>query len=628
MAFNVASIALFKNYYLKGVLAIYIVAFASLYVQVQAIFGDNGIAPVRDYASKINTNNIISLAPKVGLNYGLFIELLCIIGVLVAFASLFVRRLSNALSFSLLWYIYYSISSVGQGFMSFHSDLLLLEVGFLSILLAPLLPTSRVSQSDHDHMSFFLVKWLVFRYFVTNVLNVYLDGDQAWYNMTAIPLVAQGVQFPSIFTWHIFNLPLETVKLYQAYEHSVKLCAPFLFLLDLKYSRLLAFYTLLFTALPSALFFNFGWTDLLICVCLLSFLKDAYFYSDRRAKQSALKMFLDFACIGLYLGVVSYLLVKFYGFKYQHGVLKAQVLFTPAQFKLFADHLVPVSLLVGGAGLLTSAYTAFFKSNKKTSVIKTLAYSIVVAGLFLSTFPTFTRFAPGLENKFNSLTFTKELNRFTAPYILSNNYLLLSKVSQNYAEGRQELQLQGRGSPDEPTWQQFDLRYKPGLASKELSRVVPHLPRIDLKFWYAARSTLRTNQWLQTFAYRIATKEKDVLDTLDPSIPVPKVNQVRVATLNYKYSQKGKLPFAGYWSQAKLVSEYMPATPLDNLKFAVKSNGVSLTPPVESSGESKLGSFDKMLSNYLKILSDYIRGVNHTTIIWSLTAIALVSMFR
>lgn len=248
-----SSIARFKNYYLKGVLAIYIVAFTSLYVQVQSLFGDNGLVPLRDYVSRLTASgkndpqdmyNIVFLAPKLGLGYGTFVELLCILCVLIAFAALFAKRMVSSLTFGLLWYIYYSICSVGQGFMSFHSDLLLLEAGFITILLAPLLPYSKTFQSDHDIMTFFLVKWLVFRYFVGNVLSIYLEGDNAWYQLTALPMVAQGVQFPSVFSWHLYNAPLDYVKVLQAYCHTIKLCTPFLCMFDLKYTRLLAFYSL------------------------------------------------------------------------------------------------------------------------------------------------------------------------------------------------------------------------------------------------------------------------------------------------------------------------------------------------------------------------------------------------
>uniref|UniRef100_A0A6G1SCM1 Lipase maturation factor n=1 Tax=Aceria tosichella TaxID=561515 RepID=A0A6G1SCM1_9ACAR len=625
MAFSLSSVARIKFYYLKGVLAVYIIAFTSLYLQVRSLFGDNGIVPLRDYMSKLNTNakkplelqSLVALAPKFGLGYGEFLELLCIFGVLLALLSLFVRRLTNALTFGLLWYIYYSISLVGQGFMTFHSDLLLLEVGFITTLLAPLLPTSRMSQSDHDHLTFFLIKWLTFRYFVTNVLNVYLDNDEAWYEMTAIKMVAQGVQFPSRLSWHVFNAPGELAKVYQAYEHVVKLCAPFLMLFDLKYSRQCGFYTLLAVAIPSALFFNFGWTDLLMAVCLLSFLKDAYYYNDKRAKQSNLRTFVDVLVLFAYIATVVFLMVRYFGLKYEKGVLKAQVMFTPVQFKLFADHIVPVSLVFGLLGLLNATYTTYFTSSRRTSIVKTLLYTFIVIPLFFSTFPTLIRFAPGLETKVKPIGMTKELSRAVAPYMLSNNYLLLSKVSHHYGEHRTELQIQGRVTPDDAVWQQFDLRYKPGLPSRELPRVVPHLPRVDLKMWYAARSSLQNNQWLQTLAYRVASQEKDLNDVLAPDTAVPKLSQIRIAAVAYKYSRKDRHPFAGYWSQSKVVSDYMPATTPEHLKFTVKSNGVSLTTPAKKLDERKPDTFNKMVSTYLEIVSEYVRGLDHTIVIWS-----------
>lgn len=622
MAFSVSSLARIKYYYLKGVLTVYIVAFTSLYLQVQSLFGDNGIVPLRDFMSKASANkrplelqSVIAFAPKVGLGYGEFVELLCLFSVLLAALSLFSRKLTNAFTFGLLWYIYYSISLVGQGFMSFHSDLLLLEVGFITVLLAPLLPTARMSQSDHDHMAFFLVKWLTFRYFVSNVLNVYLDSDDAWYKMTAIPMVAQGVQFPSRLSWNVYNFSTDSVKVYQAYEHVVKLCAPFLMLPDLKYSRQCGFYTLLTVAIPSALFFNFGWTDLLIAVCLLTYLKDAYYYSDKRAKQSGLRSFADIVVLFAYIAAVVFLMVRFYGLKYANGVLKAQVMFTPIQFKLFADHLVPVSLVFGTLGLLNATYTTYFNSTKKTSIIKTLLYTLIIVPLFFSTFPTLLRFAPGLETKVKPIGVTKELSRAVAPYMLSNNYILLSKVSHHYGEHRTELQIQGRVNADDPTWQQFDLRFKPGIASREIPRVVPHLPRVDLKMWYAARSSLQNNQWLQTLAYRIATKERDVNDLLARDVIVPKLSQVRIVAMAYKYSSSSRQPFAGYWAQSKFKSDYMPATNVEYLKSVVKSNGISLTPSAK--GEGKPDTFKKLVSTYLGIASDMIRGLDHSMVIWS-----------
>lgn len=361
----------------------------------------------------------------------------------------------------------------------------------------------------------------------------------------------------------------------------------------------------------------------MIAVCLLSYLKDSYFYPEKKYKQSTLRSFIDILVLGAYLGFVGFLMVRFYGLKYENSSIKAQAKFTPAQFKLLADHVVPVSFVVGILGLLSSAYVTFFRTTRRTSVIKTLIYSIIVTMLFFSTFPTLSRFAPGLENKVKSLAYTKNLSRMVAPLHLSNNYVLLSKVSQNYADGRTELQIQARTSSDDPTWQQYDLRYKPGQTSKHLARVVPHLPRVDLKMWYAARSSLQNNNWIQTLSYRLATNENDVIQTVSPGSKLFKANQVRVVALTYKYSSKN----AGFWLQPSFKSEYMPPTTIENLKFAVKSNGISLTPSSKTP-EGKLNSLDKLLNKYLEISSDYVRSVDPTIIIWSFFAISAMTMFR
>lgn len=624
-----------KSYYLKGILAIYIIALTSLYYQVQSLFGDNGVVPLKDFVAKqtkagnpTNIYNIILSAPKIGLNHATLVELLCLLGVALAFSALFVRRLINALTFASLWYIYYSISSLGQGFMSFHSDLLLLEVGFITILLAPLLPSKYVSQSDHDHLTFFLLRWVVFRYFVSNILNIYLEGDNSWYQLTAFPMVAHGVPFPSLFSYHIFNMPSEYLKVYQAYEHTTLLCTPFLFLFDLKYCRLMAFYTLLIISLVTALVINFGWTDLIIIVCLFSFLKDSYYSKSKKAtKQSRLKTFIDVVVLSIYVGTVGFILVKGFGLKFDKGVLKAQVLFTPAQFKLIVDHLVPISFVLGILGLLLSAYSSIVRPSRKTSIFKTILYAIVVGLIFFSSFPTLSRFAPGLETKVKTLAYTKDLSRAVAPLNLSNNYLLTSKISQNYADGRPELHIQGRGSPDDPTWQQYDLRYKLGNINKPLARVVPHIPRIDLKMWYAARSSIESNQWLQTFAYRLATNEKDIVRAVTESDNVYKAKQIRIVTLNHKYSNSKQNP-SGYWLPTSFQSEYLAPTTIENLKFVVKSNGISLTPSSKTtSAGAKVRSFDQILSKYLDIAGDYIRSVQPTAIIWTLAAISAVSIF-
>lgn len=255
-ALRFTTIARVKNLFLKGVLGVYIAAFASLYVQVQVLFGDNGVVPVKDFLvsgkfgkvkNSLDSFNLVLLAPLFKLDYGTFIELLCLLAIVVAFVGLLTRRVSTTLPFIFLWYIYYSIVQVGQGFMTFHSDLLLLEVGFLSIFLAAVLPQSRGQQANHDHLTFFLVRWMVFKYFVIDVISAYTDNDNAWYDLSILPKAAQAAPIPSLVDWQLFNLNKDIYQLLTVFGCTLKLTVPFLFFVPLKHVRLFAFYTMVTT---------------------------------------------------------------------------------------------------------------------------------------------------------------------------------------------------------------------------------------------------------------------------------------------------------------------------------------------------------------------------------------------
>ena len=144
--------------------------------------------------------------------------------------------------------------------------------------------------------------------------------------------------------------------------------------------------------------------------------------------------------------------------------------------------------------------------------------------------------------------------------------------------------------------------------------------------WYAARSSLQNNQWLQVLAYRVASQEKDVKDILAHDTSVPKLSQIRVASAAYKYSSKDRHPFAGYWAQSKFVTDYMPAASPEQLKLTVKSLGVSPT-TVTKKSDKQPDTLIKTVSTYLDIASDFNRGFDHAIIIWSsLVTAATISL--
>ena len=120
---------------------VYLAAFWSAGTQILGLVGHNGILPADQYMQ--------ALAAIKGLNrFWIFptltwisasdamLRFLCVGGVVLS--SLLIAGILSTPALILLWLFYLSLSVVGQEFLSYQWDTLLLETGFLAIFLAPL----------------------------------------------------------------------------------------------------------------------------------------------------------------------------------------------------------------------------------------------------------------------------------------------------------------------------------------------------------------------------------------------------------------------------------------------------------------------------------------------------------
>jgi len=131
-----ARFALTQWLFLRLLAAIYVVAFASLAVQVTGLLGEHGISPAHVFFERVGTNlgwmrfwaapsvfwwnstdSVLVGAAWLGVGLG---------------ALLFIGHLER-LALLLLYVLYLSFSLAGQEFLSFQWDALLLEAGFLAI---------------------------------------------------------------------------------------------------------------------------------------------------------------------------------------------------------------------------------------------------------------------------------------------------------------------------------------------------------------------------------------------------------------------------------------------------------------------------------------------------------------
>jgi lipase maturation factor 1 len=130
-----------RRLYLKLLAVVYFLAFASLAVQVEGLIGAEGILPMREWLAAVREQTgaeryrmvptLFWLADSDAALYGA-----CAFG--LACSVLVFLEWAVVPCLALAWVSYLSIVTVGQDFLSFQWDALLLEAGFLSIFLAPL----------------------------------------------------------------------------------------------------------------------------------------------------------------------------------------------------------------------------------------------------------------------------------------------------------------------------------------------------------------------------------------------------------------------------------------------------------------------------------------------------------
>ena len=131
-----ARFALTQWLFLRLLAAIYMVAFASLAVQVTGLLGEHGISPAHDFFDRVGTSlgwMRFWAVPSVFWwnSTDMVLAGACWAGVVLG-AVLFAGYLER-LALVLLYVLYLSFSLAGQEFLSFQWDALLLEAGFLAI---------------------------------------------------------------------------------------------------------------------------------------------------------------------------------------------------------------------------------------------------------------------------------------------------------------------------------------------------------------------------------------------------------------------------------------------------------------------------------------------------------------
>ena len=217
--------------FLRGLGCIYLIAFLSLWVQIHGLIGSNGILPAEQYLAavrqQIGTEGYYLLPTLFWLNPSdACLHFLCAGGVVLSL--ILIAGFLPTATLTGLWMFYLSLVTVGQAFLSFQWDVLLLEVGFLAIFFAPLRirdAFTRVSETSSAFL--WLLRWLLFRLMFASGF-VKLVSDAVWRNLTALNFHYETQPLPTWIGWYAHQLPEWLHKISVIGMFAVELVIPFL----------------------------------------------------------------------------------------------------------------------------------------------------------------------------------------------------------------------------------------------------------------------------------------------------------------------------------------------------------------------------------------------------------------
>ena len=216
--------------FLRLLAIVYAIAFASLAVQITGLVGEAGILPAGDYLSLAHARlgayawwRLPTLCWLTGTGD---VALLALAWGGVALSGLLFANLAPALVCPLLWLAYLSLSVVGQVFLNFQWDALLLETGLLACLWAPCGLRPGIA-SGTPRSVVWLLWLLVFKLNVMSGLVKLTSGDPTWWDLSALEYHYWTTCLPTWTGWFAHHLPSSVHRTSAGVMFFVELVVPF-----------------------------------------------------------------------------------------------------------------------------------------------------------------------------------------------------------------------------------------------------------------------------------------------------------------------------------------------------------------------------------------------------------------
>ncbi|MEM6822880.1 MAG: lipase maturation factor family protein [Verrucomicrobiota bacterium] len=267
------SFAISSDLLIRTTAACFFIAFASLWVQLDGLYGPEGIAPISNLVEivweRLGKSAIVQAPSIFWLQSSQpFLHAVCALGVFASLATLvgYIR----APGLLLLWFLYLSFLSVGSPFLNFQWDSLLLETAFLAAFLLPwsLKRVPFASRLPNRWIRWLLI-YLLFRLMFASGVVKLTSNDSTWSSLTALEYHFFTQPLPTPLAWWAHQSPEFLLTVATALMFLIELILPFLFFAPHRL-RLLATGATLSLQLGIMATGNYGFFNLLsIGLCLL-----------------------------------------------------------------------------------------------------------------------------------------------------------------------------------------------------------------------------------------------------------------------------------------------------------------------------------------------------------------------
>src|SRR2546421_247741 len=209
---------------------VYAVAFLVAAQQLVPLVGEHGLTPANHFLQRVEAHFGSRSAAALQLPslfwFGISDQGLAIFAWVGFGLSLIVLGgFANAILLGILWAMYMSIIHVGQIWYGYGWETQLLETGFLSIFLCPLLDGRPFPRCRPPVLVIWLFRWLGFRIMIGAGL-IKLRGDFCWRDLACLYYHYETQPIPSPISRYLHFSPHWLLKLETAWNHFVELVVP------------------------------------------------------------------------------------------------------------------------------------------------------------------------------------------------------------------------------------------------------------------------------------------------------------------------------------------------------------------------------------------------------------------